>query len=234
MFPHSPTSAVPPDKLVQQLIVQALQAFYSNDHETGVYFLQQIRTNLPRYMYQLNPQMRNLAKEVVKLLQDGSLVPDRSSETAAESAMETHPGLSGESTEYATPAETVNQEMQQQIQQQAQQKSNLVGAPDLTETELKGQVVDTSQDVVFEPQTESVGTPAEEILTPHPETPPRHPETPITEPPYDETEAPRGSLPSDFITELSSAVSTVRDKKKKKKKDEKLVGSMNELEDFDF
>jgi hypothetical protein len=233
MFPHSPTSAVPPDKLVQQLIVQALQAFYINDHETGVYFLQQIRTNLPRYMYQLNPQMRSLAKEVVKLLQDGSLVPDRSSESAAESAMETHPGLSGESTEYVAPAETVNQEMQQQIQQQAQQKANLASAPDLTETELEGQVVDTSQDVAFEPQTESVGTPAEEIPEQRPETPPQHPGAPITEPPYEETEAPRGTLPSDFITELSSAVGSVRDKKKKKK-GEKLVGSMDELEDFDF
>ncbi len=224
MFPHSPQSAVPPDKLVQQLIVQALQAFYINDHETGVYFLQQIRANLPRYMYQLNPQMRNLAKEVVKLLQDGSLVPDRSSESAEDSAMDTHPGLSGESNEYMAPAETVNQEMQQQIQQQ----SDLVGAPELTETDLEGQEVDTSEDIVFEPKTESVGTPAEEIFA-------HHPETPITEPPYEETEAPRGSLPSDFISELSTAVSTVRDKKKKKKKkDEKLVGSMNELEDFDF
>ena len=231
MFPHSPQSAVPPDKLVQQMIVQALQAFYINDHETGVYFLQQIRANLPRYMYQLNPQMRNLAKEVVKLLQDGSLVPDRSSESAEASAMDTHPGLSGESNEYKAPAETVNQEMQQQIQQQ----SDLVGAPELTETDLEGQEVDTSQDIVFEPKTESVGTPAEEIFAHHPETPPQHPETPITESPYEETEAPRGSLPSDFISELSTAVSTVRDKnKKKKKKDEKLVGSMNELEDFDF
>ncbi len=229
MFPHSPQSAVPPDKLVQQMIVQALQAFYINDHETGVYFLQQIRTNLPRYMYQLNPQMRTLAKEVVKLLQDGSLVPDRSTESAAESAMETHPGLSGETTEYVAPAETVNQEMQQQIHRQSQ----MVDAPELTETDLEGQAIDTSKDIVFEPQNEPVGTPAEDIPAEHPATPPQHPDTPITEPPYEETEAPRGTLPSDFISELSSAVSTVRDKKKKKK-DEKLVGSMDELEDFDF
>ena len=71
MFPHSPQSSVPPDKLVQQMIVQALQAFYIEDFETGRYFLQQIRTNLPRFMYQLNPQLRNLCIEIVKLLQDG-------------------------------------------------------------------------------------------------------------------------------------------------------------------
>ena len=219
MFPHSPQSAVPPDKLIQQLIVQALQAFYIQDYDTGTYFLHQIKSNLPRYMYQLNPQMRNLAKEVVKLLQDGSLVPDRSAESPAVSAMETHPGLSAE---YTAPADSVNQEMKQQIQE----KSNLIDAPDLTETELEGQVIDTSRDITFEPQTESVGTPAVDI-------PQKHPETPITEPPHEETDAPRGSLPTDFITELSSAVSSVRDKKKKKS-EEKLVGSMDELEDFDF
>ena len=70
MFPHSPQSAVPPDKLVQQLIVQAIQAFYIQDYETGIYFLQQIKSNLPRYMYQLNPQMRSLAKEVVNIFND--------------------------------------------------------------------------------------------------------------------------------------------------------------------
>ncbi len=223
MFPHSPQSAVPPDKLVQQLIVQAIQAFYIQDYETGTYFLQQIKSNLPRYMYQLNPQMRSLAKEVVKLLQDGSLVPDRSADTLAEAAADTHPGLSGGSAEYTPPNESVTQEFQQQ--------SELVEAPQLTETEIEGPTVDTSQDIVFEPQTESVGEPAEEFPTA------QQTETPITEPPYEETEAPRGTLPSDFISELSTAVSSVRDKKKKKKKkkkDEKLVGSMDELEDFDF
>jgi len=221
MFPHSPQSAVPPDKLVQQLIVQAIQAFYIQDYETGMYFLQQIKSNLPRYMYQLNPQMRSLAKEVVKLLQDGSLVPDRSADTVAEAAADTHPGLSGSSVEYTPPSESVTQELQEQ-------QSELVEAPQLTETEIEGPTVDTSQDVVFEPQTESVGEPAEEFPTA------QKTETPITEPPYEETEAPRGTLPSDFISELSTAVSSVRDKKKKKKKDGKLVGSMDELEDFDF
>lgn len=222
MFPHSPQSAVPPDKLVQQLIVQAIQAFYIQDYETGMYFLQQIKSNLPRYMYQLNPQMRSLAKEVVKLLQDGSLVPDRSADSVAEAAADTHPGLSGSSSEYAPQIESVTQEFQKQ-------QSELVEAPQLTETEIEEPIVDTSQDVVIEPQTESVGEPAEEFPTA------QQTETPITEPPYEETEAPRGTLPSDFISELSTAVSSVRDKKKKKKKkDEKLVGSMDELEDFDF
>ncbi len=220
MFPHSPQSAVPPDKLVQQLIVQAIQAFYIQDYETGTYFLQQIKSNLPRYMYQLNPQVRSLAKEIVKLLQDGSLVPDRSADTVAEAAADTHPGLSGSSTEYTAPIESVTQEFQQQ-------QPELVEAPQLTETEIEGQTVDTSQDIVLEPKTESVGEPAEEFSTA------QQTETPITEPPYEETEAPRGTLPSDFISELSTAVSSVRDKKKKKK-DGKLVGSMDELEDFDF
>jgi hypothetical protein len=51
--------------------------------------------------------------------------------------------------------------------------------------------------------------------------------------PIEEDEAPRGTVPTEFISELSSAVATVRDKKKKKVT-EKLTGSMDELEDFDF
>jgi len=199
MFPHSPQSSVPPDKLVQQLIVQAIQAFYIQDYETGMYFLKQISTNLPRYMYQLNPQNRALCKEIVKLLQDGSLVPDRSSSTLAEAAAETHPGLSGieseqqlpsETTEYAEPSETP---------------------------------VSDSPYIPSEPVEQPTFIPSEE--TPQ-----------VEEPSLDqpvELDERATDIPSDFISELSSAVNAVKDKKKKKTK-EKLTGSMDELEDFDF
>ena len=107
MFPHSPQSSVPPDKLVQQMIVQALQAFYIEDYETGKYFLQQIRTNLPRFMYQLNPQLRNLCKEIVKLLQDGSLVPDRSKEEGLGSVADTHPGFAETQSEPSATSQAI-------------------------------------------------------------------------------------------------------------------------------
>ena len=92
---NQPQSAVPPDKLVQQMIVQAIQAFYIQDYDTGLYFLNQIKTNLPRFMYQISPAYKTLCKEIVKLLQDGSLVPDRTSQTDQEVAATSHPGLSG-------------------------------------------------------------------------------------------------------------------------------------------
>jgi hypothetical protein len=41
------------------------------------------------------------------------------------------------------------------------------------------------------------------------------------------------TMPTEFISELSSAVNKVRDKKKKKLQSD-LTGSMDELEDFDF
>ncbi|MHA2358202.1 MAG: hypothetical protein ACXABK_05495 [Candidatus Heimdallarchaeaceae archaeon] len=199
MFPHSPQSSVPPDKLVQQLIVQAIQAFYVQDYETGIYFLKQISSNLPRYMYQLNPQNRSLCKEIVKLLQDGSLVPDRSASSFAEAAEDTHPGLSGIESEPQLPSETTD-------------------------------YVEQSQ----EPVTESPYIPAEPV-----EAPSFSPteETPVVEQPSldqsVEMDERATDIPSEFISELSSAVNAVKDKKKKKTT-EKLTGSMDELEDFDF
>lgn len=205
MFPHSPQSSVPPDKLVQQLIMQALQAFYIQDYETAVYFLEQIRTNLPRYMYQLNPQNRALCKEIVKMLQDGSLVPDRSESTVAQAAADTHPGLSG------APSEV-----------------ELVSEPEISseDSELFGIDVTDSQPAQPEPSEQLYTQPSAE--------PTSHVEQPTLDQPVDPDEMQQDpTMPTEFISELSSAVNKVRDKKKKKLQ-KNLTGSMDELEDFDF
>ena len=205
MFPHSPQSSVPPDKLVQQLIMQALQAFYIQDHETAVYFLEQIKTNLPRYMYQLNPQNRALCKEIVKMLQDGSLVPDRSESTVAQAAADTHPGLSGMSSEV-----------------------ELVSEPDVS-----SESSEPSESMMID-------TPAHSEPREQQYVPPSSEPTPLVEQPsLDQVVDPDDmqqdpTMPTEFISELSTAVNKVRDKKKKKKSKGNLTGSMDELEDFDF
>ncbi len=193
---NQPQSSVPPDKLVQQMIVQAIQAFYIQDYDTGLYFLNQIKTNLPRFMYQISPSYKTLCKEIVKLLQDGSLVPDRSSQTDQEAAATSHPGLSG-----------ITSGFDQQ----------------------DGSSVDPEP--IQEP-TFSQSTEPEETAQPQ-STEPEETAQPQSFQPIEEDEAPRGTVPTEFISELSSAVATVRDKKKKKVT-EKLTGSMDELEDFDF
>lgn len=194
---NQPHSAVPPDKLVQQMIVQAIQAFYIQDYDTGLYFLNQIKTNLPRFMYQISPAYKTLCKEIVKLLQDGSLVPDRSSQTDQEVAATSHPGLSGITSGY-------------EQQDGKSVDSELVQEPTFSQPTEQEEAV----------QTQS--TEQEEAVQPAP-----------SFQPIEEDEAPRGTVPTEFISELSSAVATVRDKKKKKVT-EKLTGSMDELEDFDF
>ena len=194
---NQPQSAVPPDKIIQQMIVQAIQAFYIQDYDTGLYFLNQIKTNLPRFMYQISPAYKTLCKEIVKLLQDGSLVPDRSSQTDQETAATSHPGLSGITSGY--DQQTVDSADPEPVQEPTFAQS--------TEPEETAQ----SQSAV-----------PEETVQPAP-----------SSQPIEEDEAPRGTVPTEFISELSSAVATVRDKKKKKVT-EKLTGSMDELEDFDF
>ena len=231
MFPHSPQSSVPPDKLVEQIIVQALQAFYIQDFETGRYFLEQIRSNLPRFMYQLNPQLRNLCKEIVKLLQDGSLVPDRSGEQGLGSVADTHPGFAEERTperpQQAQPIrsapisseaariDTTRPELfEERVQVAEEFAKRAKGDTPIIVGDIEGPEIDTSKHIEFEPKSTSVDTPVVDI-------------------PSDESDSLRGTLPTDFISELSSAVNTVRDKKKKKTED-KLVGSMDELDEFDF
>jgi hypothetical protein len=195
---NQPQSAVPPDKIIQQMIVQAIQAFYIQDYETGLYFLNQIKTNLPRYLYQISPANKKLCKEIVKLLQDGSLVPDRSSQTNQETAATSHPGISGITSGY-----------DQQNAGSTDPEAEPIQEPTF------------AQSVEPEVQPQSFASP-EETAQPAP-----------TSQPIEEDEAPRGTVPTEFISELSSAVATVRDKKKKKVT-EKLTGSMDELEDFDF
>jgi hypothetical protein len=201
MFPHSPQSSVPPDKLIQQLIMQALQAFYIQDHETAVYFLEQIRTNLPRYMYQLNPQNRALCKEIVKMLQDGSLVPDRSESSVAQAAADTHPGLAGMSSE-----------------------EDLVAEPEIVSEPSEPVVADTPP---------SRPEPQEQIYTPPSEQTPVIAQPSLDQPVDPDEMQQDPTMPTEFISELSSAVNKVRDKKKKKLKND-LTGSMDELEEFDF
>jgi len=210
MFPHSPQSSVPPDKLVQQLIMQAIQAFYIQDYETGIYFLEQIRSNLPRYMYQLNPQNRALCKEIVKVLQDGSLVPDRSSSTVAEAAADTHPGFAGisEPVFESKPSDTSEQPF----------------SPETTEDYSTLPPSEPSETSYVPPQDDSQ-PPTEPVAEPD-----------IFTPVEDSDVVPLDTMGSDFMSELSSAVNEVRSKKDKKKKKlaEDLTGSMDELEDFDF
>ena len=194
IFPHQPQSSVPPDKLVQQLIMQAFQAFYIQDYETGIHFLEQIRSNLPRYMYQLSPAYRTLCKDIVKMLQDGSLVPDKTTASVGQQAALSHPGLVGLE---ETPSEETSPNYESHPSR-ATSSSQLDFAESSTEA--------------AEPTTESVET---------------------TQQPAEDQVFSGDSMSADFQSELSTAVNAVKGKKKKKVQ-EKLTGSMDELEDFDF
>ncbi len=206
MYSHSPQSSVPPDKLVQQLIMQAIQAFYIKDYETGIYFLEQISTNLPRYMYQLNPQNRALCKEIVKVLQDGSLVPDRSSSTVAQAAADTHPGLSGISEPGFEP----------------QPSESPVEPTEDSSTQLPSEPSETT----YFPPPEESQPPLEPVAEPDILTPVD--DNNVV--PLDTMGSDFMSELSSAVDEVRSK----KDKKKKKKLAEDLTGSIDELEDFDF
>ena len=185
--------------------MQAFQAFYIQDYETGIHFLEQIRSNLPRYMYQLSPAYRTLCKDIVKMLQDGSLVPDKASDSVGQQAALSHPGLVGlEETPSEEPAPSYEDHPSK-----ATSSSQL----DFAETSTEAVEPTESSDIPFaEDPTETFG---------------------IEQQPEDDKVFSGDSMSTEFISELSTAVNAVKDKKKKKVQ-EKLTGSMDELEDFDF
>ena len=205
MYSHSPQSSVPPDKLVQQLIMQAIQAFYIQDYETGIYFLEQIRTNLPRYMYQLNPQNRALCKEIVKVLQDGSLVPDRSSSTVAQAAADTHPGLAGisEPVFESQPSDSYEQPPEDSSTPPPSEPAETTYSPPPEETQPPLEPV--AEPDIFTPVDDSNVVPLDTM----------------------------GSDFMSELSSAVDEVRSKKDKKKKKLAED-LTGSMDELEDFDF
>jgi len=139
MFPHAQSSGgIPPDKLMQQLLIQAIQSFYSEDYENGVYYLQQIRANLPKYMYQLSPAFKKLCKDVVKIIQAGSLVSDSSDMSFpahVESPTET-PSSTPTSPQQEQPSESQSPLSSSLTAQKSQSlPSESVSEPDLTTAE---------------------------------------------------------------------------------------------------
>ncbi|MHA1686408.1 MAG: hypothetical protein ACTSYD_08360 [Candidatus Heimdallarchaeaceae archaeon] len=101
---------VPPDKFMEQLLLQAIQAFYIQDYDTGVYFLNQIRTNLPRYLYQISPALKRLFKDIVKIIQEGGLVPQRPPTNVTQSPSHAEkPDLSPSVGPQATPTDFISE-----------------------------------------------------------------------------------------------------------------------------
>ncbi len=138
-----------PNKFVTQMIVQAIQAFYNQDYETGVHFIEQIRSNLPSFLYNLNPTLRNLCKDIVKLVQGGTLVQqhslteqpsainqDSNTTTSPISApVLDQPDLSSSNEHNATPAAFIS-ELSQKVKEKKESKKKKI------EDELKGSISD--------------------------------------------------------------------------------------------
>ena len=59
---------VPADKMMSLLIVQAITAFYMGDYETGVHYIQEIKTEYASSMSQLSPTMKKIARDIISAL----------------------------------------------------------------------------------------------------------------------------------------------------------------------
>jgi len=59
---------VPADKMMSLLIVQAITAFYMGDYNTGVHYIQEIKTEYASSMSQLSPTMKKIARDIISAL----------------------------------------------------------------------------------------------------------------------------------------------------------------------
>ena len=63
------------DKMMRLFIVQAISGFVARDFDTGIHFLNEVKTHFAQNQSQLNPVLKGLAKEIIQsldLLQPGA------------------------------------------------------------------------------------------------------------------------------------------------------------------
>lgn len=223
MFPQSGGSAVPPNKYIQQLITQAIQSFYLEDYESGVHFLEEIRRALPRMMYQLNPILRSLCKEIIKIVQ-GGLVKQRESTTKLPSEM---------------PIRDKNFIVSDSDTTSTDKTSTKSAMPTHEKT---NQDTVTREDTFPDKPTKSIiDRPSAPLKDPFSDNTPQKPKRESSSSPMSDFSLPDTDTDTDTqITaaerELISEISSVVKKKKDKKLDEiedSLTGTLSDLQEYD-
>ncbi len=61
-------SPMPGDKMMKLFIIQAISSFVSKDYETGLHFLNEIKTGYAQFMSEMNPTLKALVKEIIQSL----------------------------------------------------------------------------------------------------------------------------------------------------------------------
>ncbi|RMG26141.1 MAG: hypothetical protein D6732_21600 [Methanobacteriota archaeon] len=56
------------DKMMRLFIVQAISGFVSRDFDTGIHFLNEVKTHFAQNQSQLNPVLKGLAKDIIQSL----------------------------------------------------------------------------------------------------------------------------------------------------------------------
>lgn len=104
-------NVMPGDKMVKLFIIQAISAFVSGDHASGLHYLNEIKMSYAEYQSSLNPTLKNLAKEIIQSLD--MFTPGSSADQYAETNIE-------------APALTPQQEMATAFAQNSQNQSQPV------------------------------------------------------------------------------------------------------------
>lgn len=61
-------SPMPEDKIMRLFIIQAISSFVAKDYDSGLHYLNEIKTGYAQYMSQLNPTLKGLIKEIIQSL----------------------------------------------------------------------------------------------------------------------------------------------------------------------
>jgi predicted sugar kinase len=74
-------SPMPEDKIMRLFIIQAISSFVSRDYDSGLHYLNEIKTGYAQYMSQMNPTLKGLVKEIIQALD--MMAPGASSDSFA-------------------------------------------------------------------------------------------------------------------------------------------------------
>ncbi|MCY3410848.1 MAG: hypothetical protein INQ03_04335 [Candidatus Heimdallarchaeota archaeon] len=59
---------MPADKMLRLFIIQAISSFVAGDRESGLHYLNEVKTSFAQYQSSLNPTLKSLAKEIIQSL----------------------------------------------------------------------------------------------------------------------------------------------------------------------
>ena len=120
-------SPMPEDKIMRLFIIQAISSFVSRDYDSGLHYLNEIKTGYAQYMSQMNPTLKALVKEIIQALDmmtPGASATSFSSVNTSETKVEATQPVEEQSSSSGKSSGTVTNELQDLLDRRRARRKN--------------------------------------------------------------------------------------------------------------